>query len=66
MWISLQGEKLSEKFIAKFNNYLDWHYISISQNLSEKFISTEYWSIEALLKKIDKETEFLLIAMIWL
>ena len=38
-WFLIAEEmKLSEKFIEKFENYVDWDFISCYQNLSEEFI----------------------------
>ena len=36
--ISTQYQKLSEPFIRKFKNRVNWEYISICQKLSENFI----------------------------
>ena len=37
-WIHISRQKLSEEFIKKFQDKVNWQYISLKQNLSEEFI----------------------------
>ena len=55
VWVSI-NQKLSEKFIEKFQNKLDWYWVSKYQKLSEKFL---YKNLDKISIKELKENEHL-------
>ena len=59
-WINISAyQKLSEKFIEKYENKVNWNYISFNQKLSEKFIkkfsNKVYWNYISEYQKLTEK-----------